>query len=344
MKTPWQDYLTQHGASLDDSNQINFGIDARTEIKSIQDGQHLVSLDHLGIIKVSGDDAQTFLQSQFSNDITLLNSTTSQLSAYCNPKGRILAQFLVISTNEDYLLVLPREIIDKTLQRLRMFVMRSQVVLDDVSNELICLGVFGDLSACSEVDVPSDHYQLIQTETTISVKLPAPIDRYLLLTPIANAMTLWASLKESFSTCSHHVWQWLDIQAGLPSIVKETLEEFVPQMVNLELIEAVNFKKGCYPGQEIVARMHYLGKAKRRMFKLHSSDTNTPSPGADLFLHQGDGQSAGKIVQAEPAQKDGIDMLAVIRLNHQNSDQLRIGSGDGPRVEFTELPYALDTE
>ncbi len=344
MNTPWQEFQIQQGAKLDDSNQLSFGHDTRTEINSIQTGPVQVTLDHLGVIQVSGEDAQTFLQSQFSNDITLINKTTSQISAYCNPKGRILAQFLVMATNESYLLILPLDIIEKTLQRLRMFVMRSQVVLTDVSNELISFGLIGEQSNSQELDIPIENYQVTESGNTLTVKLPAPISRYLVISPIEQAKTQWESNKHTHTACSHHVWLWLDIQAGIPNIVKDTMEEFVPQMVNLELIEAVNFKKGCYPGQEIVARMHYLGKPKRRMFKLYSHDTNPPAPGTDLYLNGGDGQSAGKIVLAEPSKTDGIDMLAVIRLSHENSDQLRLGSAEGPVIEFTEQPYPLDPD
>lgn len=344
MNTPWHDFLSQHGASLNDARQISFGHDARTEINSIVDELAVISLDQLGIIHVSGEDAQDFLQSQFSNDIALLNSTTSQLSAYCNPKGRILAQFLVIQANDSYLLILPLNIIDKTMQRLTMFVMRSKVELANVTNELICFGLAGNQPENTEFALPENDYQLATRQSVLTIKLPAPLNRYLIIAPIENAMSIWTSLKDSHTPRSHHVWQWLEIQAGIPSIVKETMEEFVPQMVNLELIGAVNFKKGCYPGQEIVARMHYLGKAKRRMFKLHSKEATPPPPGTDLYLNGGDGQSAGKIVSAEPANDSGIDLLAVIRLNHQNSDQLRLGSADGPALEFTAQPYSLDPE
>jgi hypothetical protein len=115
-------------------------------------------------------------------------------------------------------------------------------------------------------------------------------------------------------------------------------------MLNLELIGGVNFKKGCYPGQEIVARMHYLGKPKRRMFKLHTDTTAVPSSGDDLYLKGGDGQSAGKVVIAEPALNKGTDLLAVIRLNHAGSEALCLGSEDGPLLKFENLPYSLDAD
>jgi hypothetical protein len=143
---------------------------------------------------------------------------------------------------------------------------------------------------------------------------------------------------------SAHSWHWLDIQSGLPTVLKETVEEFVPQMLNLELIGGVNFKKGCYPGQEIVARMHYLGKPKRRMYKLHTNSEDLPVPGENLYLREGDGQSVGKVVLAEPSVDQGTDLLAVLRVNHAGSDALSLGSADGPLVEFKELPYNLESE
>jgi len=345
MQSTWQDFLLKLGAELDNANRLFFNHDARSEINAANKSSQIASLDHLGVILVSGDDAQSFLQSQLSNDIKLIDSSSCQISAYCNPKGRILAQFLIIPKGADYYLIFPRSIMEATLKRLSMFVMRAQVVLQDVSNEFICLGLIGDADINdANLKLPAAPYQVNGMDSILIAKLPAPITRHLILAPIQQAQSLWSSLQKHHSASGHHVWQWLDIQAGIPSIGVELSEEFVPQMVNLELIDAVNFKKGCYPGQEIVARMHYLGKPKRRMFKLYSQHDIPPTPGTDIYLKGGDGQSAGKIVLAEPAQSKGIDMLAVIRLSYQNTELLQLSSDDGIKLEFTDQPYPLEPE
>ena len=181
-------------------------------------------------------------------------------------------------------------------------------------------------------------------EQNLFIKLPGPIPRYLVIAELAQAKALWHQLSAQISTSGASVWHWSDIQAGLPSIWSPTVEEFVPQMMNLELIGGVSFKKGCYPGQEIVARMHYLGKPKRRMFRLHSQANQPAAPGADIYLADGDGQSAGKVVMAEPSVGDGCDLLAVLQLIHANGADLRLGDRQGEALQMQSLPYALETE
>ena len=343
MQTQWQQFLVTQGAQLDEQDQVAFSNLAEA-IAGLDTSGIICTLDHLGCIRASGNDAQSFLQGQLSNDIAELQNSQVQLSAYCNPKGRMLAQFLVIPDKQDYLLLLPRTILEATLKRMRMFVLRSQVTLTDASDEIVCLGFAGNavatpLQAISSV--PTDDYQLTQTETSLVCRLPAPLPRFLVVTNLAQATATWEQASAQLLTTDQHLWHWLDIQAGLPSIWPQTVEEFVPQMVNLELINGVNFKKGCYPGQEIVARMHYLGKPKRRMYRLSLAQGESPVPGTDLYVAGGDGQSAGKIVLAE-AGPDDCQCLAVIRTDKIDGD-LRLGRDDGPTLAMAKLPYPLDS-
>lgn len=343
MQTQWQQFLLTQGARLDEHGQIAFAnlADAITRLDS---GSVICSLDHLGCIRASGSDAQAFLQAQLSNDITQLQNTHAQLSAYCNPKGRMLAQFLVIPDNQNYLLLLPRAVLAATLKRLRMFVLRSQVTLTDASEEIVCIGLAGhtvESKLQATFSLPAQDYKVTRTDTSLLCRLPAPCPRFLLVTNLAQASAIWRQVTASFLAADQHLWHWLDIQAGLPSIWPQTVEEFVPQMVNLELINGVNFKKGCYPGQEIVARMHYLGKPKRRMYRLALGQGNTPEPGTDLYVAGGDGQSAGKIVLAEAGPLD-CECLAVIQNDKANAE-LRLGSLDGPRLKMATLPYSLES-
>lgn len=343
MQTQWQQFLVTQNARLDEQGRVTFSnlADAITRLDT--DGI-ICSLDHLGCIRATGADAQAFLQGQLSNDINDLQNMHAQISAYCNPKGRMLAQFLVIPDKEDYLLLLPRSILEPTLKRMRMFVLRSQVTLSDVSEEIVCLGLAGkavEVHVQQALSLPTEDYQLVQTDTSLVCKLPAPCPRFLTVTNLAQASSLWQQASAQLLATDQHIWHWLDIQAGLPSIWPQTVEEFVPQMVNLDLINGVNFKKGCYPGQEIVARMHYLGKPKRRMYRLALPRDGSPESGTDLYVAGGDGQSAGKIVLAEPGPRD-CQCLAVIR-NDKAKDELRLGSLDGPRLTIATLPYSLES-
>lgn len=347
MPTTWQNFLLEHGGQLDVRNQIQFG-DVRQSIAALSEHNTLASLDHYGLVYVSGADAKSFIQAQFSNDIELINDQHVQFSAYCNPKGRMLAQFLVIPYQQGYLLLVAREILDKTLARLRMFVLRSAVTLEDITEQRVCLGLLGhsmenDLASISP-DLPHEDYACVSYEQKLFIKLPSPISRYLLVAELTVAKQLWTDALPDFKRSSANVWHWADIQAGLPSIWANTVEEFVPQMMNLELIGGVSFKKGCYPGQEIVARMHYLGKAKRRMFRLHTELDSVPQAGTDIYLAQGNGQSAGKVVIAEPAATSGVDLLAVLQLSHIKDSDLRLGDVAGSPLHMQTLPYAIESE
>lgn len=342
MHTQWQQYLLDQGVQLDDQGLLAMA-NLQDAIDQLADKGALASLDHLGCIRASGEDAQTFLQSQLSNDILELQQQQVQFSAYCTPKGRMLAQFLIIPDQSDFLLLLPRPILEPTLKRLRMFVLRSQVSLSDESEQLVCLGLAGSQVAQlpAKLTLPETDYQLAQADATLVCKLPAPYPRYLLVTTIDQAKSLWQGLSPDLTTTDHHLWHWLDIQAGLPTIWPQTVDEFVPQMVNLELLNGVNFKKGCYPGQEIVARMHYLGKPKRRMYHLSLEQTVPPAPGTNIYVAGSDGQSAGKIVMAESGQH-GSECLAVIQNDKREAD-LRLGDMNGPKLAMAALPYSLES-
>lgn len=342
MQTQWQQYLLTQGAELDSQEQVLFP-DSIAAIKQLDAKGIIASLDHLGCIRVTGSDAQTFLQSQLSNDINQLQNQRVQISAYCNPKGRILAQFLVMPDQDDFLLLLPRTTLEPTLKRMRMFVLRSQVSLSDESEQLVCLGIAGtSVPPLQDMQpMPTDDYQFVQTGDTRVCKLPAPYPRFLVVTSLEQAKNLWQDLAAQLSVADQHVWHWLEIQAGLPTVWPQTMEEFVPQMLNLELIDGVNFKKGCYPGQEIVARMHYLGKPKRRMYHFALGQTAPPQPGTNIYVAGGDGQSAGKIVLAESGQQ-GSDCLAVLQTDKRDAD-LRLGTTDGPKLTLEKLPYSLES-
>ena len=344
MQNNWIEFLSKQGATTDPAGNLVFG-NTRKEIVDLQTNPTIISLHHLGVARVQGEDAQTFLQGQLTNDISLLGEAKIQLSGYCNPKGRMLAQFIIIPETEGFILLTPRSIFAKTINRLKMFVLRSKVEITDIGDDYTCIGFAGNgvETVLSNMipGLPEQDFTLQAEPNHIIAKIPGTLPRYLVVTKITNAISLWESQADKFSKAGPSAWHWLDIHAGLPVILPETIEEFVPQMVNLELIGGVSFKKGCYTGQEIVARMHYLGKAKRRMFRLHQNEDTLPPPGADIFDAAGDTQSVGKVVIAEPA-ADGVDMLAVIQLSHVQSDALHQGSPSGPQLKVESLPYSID--
>jgi len=347
MNPAWKTHLEQEGAVFDAETVHNFG-DARAEAAVAASRLVLADLSHLGLIEAQGEDAAEFLQGQLSNDVSQVDAAHSQLAAYCSPKGRMLADLRVFAREQAYCLVLPRAILEATLKRLRMFVLRSRVVLEDVSDTLVSFGFAGPEAdvRLGEVlaGVPGEHDAVSQTDGLSLIRLPGTVPRFQIHGPAEAAIALWARLRPAAQPVGGAAWGLLDILAGLPSVHPQTVDAFVPQMVNLQAIGGVSFKKGCYPGQEVVARTHYLGKLKRRMYRAHVDTDRIPAPGEEIYL-SGAEQSAGRIVSAQPGAEGGVELLAVIQIASVEAAApggLHLGAPDGPALSLRELPYAVE--
>ena len=345
MPAEWRATLAAAGAVFDDHGYVDHFGDLRDEARAAADGTVVADLSQLALLRADGGDAQSFLQGQFSNDIREVSESRSQLSAYCSPKGRMLAVFRIFQRGPAYYLQLPAAIAEPTARRLRMFILRSQVKLAAADAELLRIGLSGPqaealLAATVGTFPPAVDASLTRGEVTV-LRLPGPHARFELLAPPARMPALWKKLAAAAQPVGAHAWAWLDIAAGIPSVLPGTVEEFVPQMANLELVGGVNFKKGCYPGQEIVARMHYLGKLKQRMLRAHVEQDLPPAPGTPIFAPDLPGQSTGSVVDGRPAPQGGADLLAVVHLSSRDTGELRLGRNDGPRLILVDLPYSL---
>ena len=265
----------------------------------------LTQLDNLGLIKISGEDAASFLQGQLTNDVTLLENQW-QFSGYCNPKGRLLALLRLCKQADDFYALIPSELIVPISQRLRMYVMRSKVVIEEV--EFACVLGFQEISALREIDPLLAE----QTDQAVPGSTLSQARGFAL---IAERASIYIGLDPlNIETSDDYDWQLENISAGIPEITAATSELFVPQMVNLDLLNGINFKKGCYTGQEIVARMHYLGKLKQRMFLCEvSGDFKTAAQPADkLFADSDSSKNTGTLVCIS---NSGNRALGVLRLS-----------------------------
>ncbi len=303
----------------------------------------LSDLSHLGLIRASGADVRDFLQGQLTSDIRQVDANHSQMSSYCSPKGRMLATFRLFQRGDDIYLQLPREVLPAILKRLRMFVLRAQVTLDDASDELVSVGLAGD---CAESllpgPAPTADNGVSQTGEFTVIRIPGDRPRFELIAPAAAMQEFWTRAAATATPASPDSWPLLDIRAGLPTVVSETAEAFVPQMANLQLVDGVSFTKGCYTGQEIVARMQYLGKLKRRMYRVRIPGDRCPQPGEELFSASSEsGQGAGRVVDARPSPDGGCEALAVIQISSAEQNDLHLGSADGPALVIEDLPYAF---
>jgi tRNA-modifying protein YgfZ len=338
----WQSYIHNQGAVLENGRVRHFG-DAAQERRAAAEGNVLADLSDLALIRARGADTQNFLNGQLSNDVRRLDAAHSQLAAWCSPKGRMLAVLRLFQRGDDTLLQLPAALQENILKRLRMFVMRAKVTLESADAELVSIGLSGPdaekiLHAAAGFAPVGDNACETRDDVTI-LNLPGPHPRFQIIAPTASAMKLWGRLKPRTTPAGPPVWAWLDIMAGIPTVLPETSEAFVPQMANLELVGGVNFKKGCYPGQEIVARMQYLGKLKQRMYRGHVGEGVALRPGDTIHAPDFPGQSAGTVVDAQPAPDGGYDLLAVVQISSATNGVLHLHNENGFQLVLQSLPY-----
>jgi tRNA-modifying protein YgfZ len=345
MQENWQAFLLTQYATIENDKVIRFDGEL-VEPVHIESSTVLIDLSNYGLLVFSGEDAQTFLQNQLSCDVNLVNQHQAQYGSYCTPKGRVLVNFILWQRGDEWFMQLPVSLCAAIQKRLSMFILRSKVCISDDSKQWIRIGVAGK-SACERVAAltqisinSSPGLKVIHAPQATLVCHAA--DRIELIVAPEKAPEFWLQLCQSARPCGTGYWDWLTLLAGIPVITPETQEEFIPQMINLDLIGGVSFKKGCYPGQEIVARTQYLGKLKRRMYLAHVSTDDLVSAGDDLYGADFENQSCGKIVNAALSPRGGYDVLAVIQQSSVAAGKVYWKMPRGAVLTIKTLPYALD--
>jgi folate-binding protein YgfZ len=336
----WKTFLQSQGAAIEDGTVLHYGNPA-AERAAAADGTIVADLSQLGVIAFRGEDTATFLQGQLTNDVRSLHADAAQWNGYCSPKGRLLGNFLMWRQSEDYCLQLSGDILPAVQKRLSMFILRAKVQGRDASDERVRLVVAGKqaLAAVSAAmgAVPEAAMRSMTSDAGQVIRVGD--DKFVLSVAPERAAAVWQALFQSTTPVGAPVWDWLRLNAGIPMIVAATQEQFVPQMVNLEVIGGVSFQKGCYPGQEIVARSQYLGKLKRRMFLAHVDAE--AAPGDNLYSADLAGQATGTVVNAALAPSGGFDVLAVAQVESANTQTLHLKAVDGAALSLKPLPYAL---
>ena len=301
----------------------------------------VVKLTHLGIIRAVGEDAVKFLQGQLTQDVALLDLTQARLAAFCNAKGRMQASFILFKRSpEEVLLVCSRDLLAATLKRLSMFVMRAKAKLSDASDDFLLYGLTG-----TAIDSIAASAQPAWTKVDIND------ENLIFLYPGAGqARALWCaptgSLPPKDKPIDLNMWDWLEVQSGIAMISQPVFESFVPQMLNYESVGGVNFKKGCYPGQEIVARSQFRGTLKRRAYLVHT-DT-APVPGQEVFHTLDIDQPCGLVAASAAHPAGGFDAIVSIQTAaatdaaaHSSERRLILGSPTGAALTLLPLPYPL---
>lgn len=308
MNDLWQQFLATHGARFDQQGLAAFPVPAGSS------NAHLADLGHMGLIAVEGRDAASFLQSQLTSDVAALEPDAWQWSGYCNAKGRLLGTLRLVHIGDGFLAELPSGIAADLVERLRKFVLRAKVTFTARGETLSGIGLGGSHMAGILTDwlghppPAAGHADSLEG----GILLGAGPDRWHLYLDTDRAIAAWERLSTRATPISTRAWARLDLDDGIPWIVPETQALFVPQMVDFELLGGISFTKGCYPGQEIVARSQYLGAVKRR---LHLARTSMEmAPGAPLASPALPGQTVGNVVSSAPAGDASFHTLAVIDL------------------------------
>jgi folate-binding protein YgfZ len=345
MNTDWQLFLKGRGALIGDDRVQGYG-DAAREDRAIDGGDVIADLSHFGVIAAQGPDASGFLQGQFTNDVHAVTDDRGQITGYCSPKGRLLAVLYVIRRAGTYYLILPVELTVPILHRLRKYVLRAAVELQDLGATRVRIGVAGPggesaLTAFVHA-VPRSVYGVSHAGDLSLMRLPGTPARFLVMGSGIEMQRLWDALSTRLTPVSAARWDLLDIRAGIPTVLSRTQEHFVPQMVNLDALDGISFSKGCYTGQEIVARTHYLGKVKQRLY-LASAGTQHPiQPGDSLFSPGADtDHSIGTVVAAQPSPGGRQELLAVINTTAAGTGEVRLNAADGHKIELKSLPYKV---
>lgn len=346
MNQDWHAFLLSEGGFTDHNGTATF---AATQLPPEwpNSGNVMFGLTDTTVIRVSGEDAEIFLQNQFSNDIIEARTQSRlQLNAYCNPKGRTIALVRVLPIADAFLLLVPVDLAEPLIKKLRMYVLRSKVIIK-LDENLVVMGLAGpDATTAlspSLTAVPEQANQAIAMNDLTVARISDPSPRFVIVTHSQSAINLWRQFRDQFCIAGPAQWALRDMLCGQPNIHAETSELFVPQMLNLDLIDGISFTKGCYPGQEIVARMHYLGKLKRRLFLATFKASKPPARGTDLYGQSGT-QSVGKIVDAEILSPSNIAVLVVLQISHHGNEPVHVGSADGALLSWKALPYDVQID
>lgn len=327
----------------------------------------LCSLKEWALITVTGPDATDFLQSQLTNSVK--NIQVSQLGSisklqeqhrfagYCSAKGRLMASFWITrhhiqndagETVSQYQLLMSADLAAALAKRLSMFVLRSKVKVLDCSNTHAVYGLITEnpeepaiLQSLTQQNASELGITLAELPSVSSYGVNTK--RHLITAPLADIAQIATTISAEQEQSSKVLWDWLEIQSGIPRITQATFEQFVPQMVNMESLKGIDFQKGCYPGQEVVARSQYRGTIKRRLQLAHLQHASEIAVGTEIFHSDDPSQPCGLVVLAarHPLVAERIDLQVECKLEALNTGSIHLGAPTGPQLNFSALPYPL---
>lgn len=305
------------------------------------DSAFFCTLTHEGILAVRGPDAGKFLQGQITCNISYLGTNGSSLGARCTAKGRMLSSFRIVSVADGFLLAMDRELLAPQLTDLQKYAVFSKAKLTDESEAWVRYGLSAGDTALRALglELATEADSVATTESLFAIRLSD--GRAELWVPAEHDASIRQQLSEHLPPATLNDWLLAQIRAGIGQVTGATRELFIPQMINLQAVGGVSFKKGCYTGQEIVARMQYLGKLKRRLYRLTGTCAELPLPGTELFspVHR---SAVGEVVLAASC-ATGVELLAVLQEDAANNGVVHLGALEGAPLTLLDLPYTLDS-
>lgn len=332
MQDTWQAFLKGQGATIDVRGAIEFD---NTNI-NVSKTPLASPLSGYSILAISGNDRHAFLHGQFINDLNLIERPAAQLSAWCNPKGQLITNFLIINTGISYLLLFKQDLKEFVQKRLGMFIMRSAVTIEDISDSspLIGLANTKDLASLAS-NIPTNAGEVHAIEGLIIICHPDNSGRYLVTGSIEALTNKLPEFSKSLTMTSSSIWGLLDILAGLPWITSSTQEQFLPQMLNLDALKGLSYEKGCYPGQEVIARLHYRGEVKKRLQIIKSKvELNI---GSNIYQQESENK-VGTIINTASHPDGSYYAHAVIELDKLNEKLV----SNNKELTILKLPYSSD--
>jgi hypothetical protein len=345
MHTEWENFLTSSGAVLKDGYVRDFG-QPDAEAKAVLKQDIIADLSCFSLVKISGQDAGNFLHGQFSSEINRLAEYTGQFSTWCTPQGRMLANFLLIRTIDDYFLMLHSDLRDRFIQRLKMYILRASVSVQDMGNTMSIIGMRGahitSLLQASTGAVPQSVLTGVQQENLLLFQLPDESNRILVTGDYAALTSLWKSTGDAVIPVGIGGWILSDILNGIAWVDGNTTEKYMPVEFNMDQLGGISYRKGCFPGQEILARLQYRGKVKQRL-QLAFIDR-------EFIVHEGDklytldgAEAAGVVIRAAGHPGRGTAVMALVNAELAHTGKIQAGEGTHAILDFAPLPYATGT-
>ena len=306
------------------------------------DSAFFTPLNHEALLAVRGPDAAKFLQGQLTCNLNYLDERTSSLGARCTPKGRMISSFRIVQDGDGYLLALASELLEAQLADLKKYAVFSKSKLTDESAAWVRFGLMNAEPALASLglELPAETNSVVRNDTLIAIRVSP--DRAELWVPAEQGDAVRNQLAATLEQTDLNEWLLGQIRAGIGQVMPQTRELFIPQMLNLQAVGGVSFKKGCYTGQEIVARMQYLGKLKRRLYRLSFNAPEMPEPGTPLFSPSHTSAIGEVVIAAKTDQT--FELLAVLQAEAADSGDVHLGSLEGPGLQLLDLPYTLDRD